>query len=188
MMEQVVVTTLEATPDDGSTQWSTPSLAAKVELNQTAVSRIWRTFGSKPHRIEDFKLSTDPHFIEKVRDVVGLYLSPPDAAVMSCVDEKTQMQALDLTRAGVADPAGHRGPPRLHLRPQRHFRPVRATRCGVGPVITQMTDQYPAVEFRAFLNLIARTVPDGLAVRVACDNACTHKAPEIQRWLKSDRR
>src|SRR5204863_1665423 len=82
-------------PLDGSMQWSTRSMAAKVGLNQTAVSRIWRTFGLKPHRVEDFKLSTDPQFIDKVRDVVGLYLNPPDAAVVLCVDEKTQVQALD---------------------------------------------------------------------------------------------
>ena len=97
IVEQVIVTTLETTPDDGSTQWSTRSMAAKVGLNQTAISRIWRTFGLKPHRIENFKLSTDPQFIDKVRDVVGLYLNPPDAAVVLCVDEKTQVQALDRT-------------------------------------------------------------------------------------------
>ena len=97
IVEQVIVTTLETHPDDGSTQWSTRSMAAKVGLNQTAISRIWRTFGLKPHRIEDFKLSTDPQFIDKVRDVVGLYLNPPDAAVVLCVDEKTQVQALDRT-------------------------------------------------------------------------------------------
>ena len=87
----------ESPPDDGSTQWSTRSMAAKVGLNQTAISRIWRTFGLKPHRIEDFKLSTDPQFVDKVRDIVGLYLNPPDAAVVLCVDEKTQVQALDRT-------------------------------------------------------------------------------------------
>ena len=97
VVEQVIVATLEEAPPDGSTQWSTRSMAARVGLNQTAISRIWRTFGLKPHRIEDFKLSTDPQFIDKVRDVVGLYLNPPDAAVVLCVDEKTQVQALDRT-------------------------------------------------------------------------------------------
>ena len=95
IVEQVIVATLETTLDDGSTQWSTRSMAAKVGLNQTAVSRIWRTFGLKPHRIEDIKLSTDPQFIDKVRDVVGPYLNPHDAAVVLCVDDKTQVQALD---------------------------------------------------------------------------------------------
>jgi transposase len=188
IVEQVIVTTLETTPDDGSTQWSTRSMAAKVGLNQTAVSRIWRTFGLKPHRIEDFKLSTDPQFIDKVRDVVGLYLNPPDAAVVLCVDEKTQVQALDRTAPVL---------PMLPGTPARQsYTYIRngtsdlyaALDVASGKVITQMTDQHRAVEFRAFLNLIDRNVPDDLAVHVICDNASTHKAPEIQRWLKRHRR
>jgi transposase len=187
-VEQVIVATLESTPDDGSTQWSTRSMAAKVGLNQTAVSRIWRTFGLKPHRIDDFKLSTDPQFIDKVRDVVGLYLNPPDAAVVLCVDEKTQVQALDRTAPVL---------PMLPGTPARRtYTYVRngtsdlyaALDIASGKVLTQMTDQHRAVEFRAFLNLINRTVPDGLAVHVICDNASTHKAPEILRWLKRHRR
>ena len=188
LVEQVIVATLETKPDDGSTQWSTRTMAAKVGLNQTAVSRIWRTFGLKPHRIEDFKLSTDPQFIDKVRDVVGLYLNPPDAAVVLCVDEKTQVQALDRTAPVL---------PMLPGTPARQsYTYVRngtsdlyaALDVASGKVITQMTDQHRAVEFRAFLNLIDRNVPAGLAVHVICDNASTHKAPEIQRWLKRHRR
>ena len=163
-------------------------MAAKVGLNQTAVSRIWRTFGLKPHRIEDFKLSTDPQFIDKVRDVVGLYLNPPDAAVVLCVDEKTQVQALDRTAPVL---------PMLPGTPARRtYTYVRngtsdlyaALDVASGKVITQMTDQHRAVEFRSFLNLINRNVPDDLAVHVICDNASTHKAPEIKRWLKRNRR
>jgi len=188
VVEQVLVTTLEETPPDGSTQWSTRSMAAKVGLNQTAVSRIWRTFGLKPHRIEDFKLSTDPQFVDKVRDVVGLYLNPPDAAVVLCVDEKTQVQALDRTAPVL---------PMLPGTPARQtYTYVRngtsdlyaALDVASGKVITQMTDQHRAVEFRAFLNLIDKSVPAGLAVHVICDNASTHKAPEIVRWLKRHRR
>ena len=188
IVEQVIVTTLESTPDDGSTQWSTRSMAAKVGLNQTAVSRIWRTFGLKPHRIDDFKLSTDPQFIDKVRDVVGLYLNPPDAAVVLCAVEKTQVQALDRTAPVL---------PMLPGTPARQsYTYIRngtsdlyaALDVASGRVITQMTDQHRAVEFRAFLNLIDRSVPDGLAVHVICDNASTHQAPEIQRWLKRHRR
>ena len=188
LVEQVIVTTLETTPDDGSTQWSTRSMAAKVGLNQTAVSRIWRTFGLKPHRIEDFKLSTDPQFVDKVRDIVGLYLNPPDAAVVLSVDEKTQVQALDRTAPVL---------PMLPGTPARQsYTYVRngtsdlyaALDVASGKVITQMTDQHRAVEFRAFLNLIDRSVADDLAVHVICDNASTHKAPEIQRWLKRHRR
>jgi len=184
----VIVATLETTPEDGSTQWSTRSMAAKVGLNQTAISRIWRTFGLKPHRVEDFKLSTDPLFVDKVRDVVGLYLNPPDAAVVLCVDEKTQVQALDRTAPVL---------PMLPGTPARRtYTYVRngtsdlyaALDIASGKVLTQMTDQHRAVEFRSFLNLIDRDVPDGLAVHVICDNASTHKAPEIQRWLKRHRR
>jgi transposase len=188
VVERVIVTTLETTPDDGSTHWSTRSMAAKVGLNQTAISRIWRAFGLKPHRIEDFKLSTDPQFIDKVRDVVGLYLNPPDAAVVLCVDEKTQVQALDRTAPVL---------PMLPGTPARRSHDyVRngtadlyaALDVASGKVITQMTDQHRAIEFRKFLNLINRNVPDELAVHVICDNASTHKAPEIQRWLKRNRR
>jgi transposase len=188
IVEQVIVTTLEESPPDGSTHWSTRSMADRVGLNQTAISRIWRTFGLKPHRIEDFKVSTDPQFIDKVRDVVGLYLNPPDAAVVLCVDEKTQVQALDRTAPIL---------PMLPSTPARRSHDyVRngtsdlyaALDVASGQVITQMTDQHRAVEFRNFLNLINRSVPDELAVHVICDNASTHKAPQIVRWLKRHRR
>ena len=188
IVERVIVATLESSPDDGSTQWSTRTMAAKIGLNQTAVSRIWRTFGLKPHRIEDFKLSTDPQFVDKVRDIVGLYLNPPDAAVVLSVDEKTQVQALDRTAPVL---------PMLPGTPARQtYTYVRngtsdlyaALDVASGKVITQMTDQHRAIEFRAFLNLIDKSVPDDLAVHVICDNASTHKAPEIQRWLKRHRR
>lgn len=188
VVEDVIVTTLEETPPDGSTHWSTRSMADRVGLNQTAISRIWRAFGLKPHRVEDFKLSTDPQFIDKVRDIVGLYLNPPDAAVVLCVDEKTQVQALDRTAPIL---------PMLPGTPARRSHDyVRngtadlyaALDVASGKVITQMTDQHRAVEFRKFLNLINRTVPDDLAVHVVCDNASPHKAPEIVRWLKRHRR
>ena len=188
MVEDVIVTTLEETPPDGSTHWSTRSMADRVGLNQTAISRIWRAFGLKPHLVEDFKLSTDPQFIDKVRDIVGLYVNPPDAAVVLCVDEKTQVQALDRTAPilpmlpGVPARRSHdyvrNGTADLYA----------ALDVASGQVIHQMTDQHRAVEFRSFLNLINRTVPDDLAVHVVCDNASTHKAPEIVRWLKRHRR
>ena len=184
MVEDVIVTTLDTTPDDGSTHWATRSLAAKVGLSQTAISRIWRTFGLKPHRVEDFKLSTDPQFVDKVRDIVGLYLNPPDAAVVLSVDEKTQVQALDRTAPilpmlpGVAQRRSHdyvrNGTADLYA----------ALDVASGNVLTKMTDQHRAIEFRSFLNLINRNVPADLDVHVIVDNASTHKAPEIQRWLQ----
>jgi transposase len=188
IVEQVIVATLETAPDDGSTQWSTRSMAAKVGLNQTAISRIWRTFGLKPHRVDTFKLSTDPQFIDKVRDVVGLYLNPPDAAVVLCVDEKTQVQALDRTAPVLPMLPGT--PARQTYTYVRHGTSdlYAALDVASGKVITKMTDQHRAVEFRAFLNLIDKSVPEGLDVHVICDNASTHKAPEIQRWLKRHRR
>jgi hypothetical protein len=142
-----------------------------------------RTFGLKPHRIEDFKLSTDPQFVDNVRDIVGLYLNPPDAAVVLCVDEKTQVQALDRTAPVLAMLPGT--PARQSYTYVRNGTSDLYATLDVasGKVITQMTDQHRAVEFRAFLNLIDHNVPDGLAVHVICDNASTHKAPEIQRWL-----
>ena len=136
-----------------------------------------------PHR--SFKLSTDPQFIDKVRDVVGLYLNPPDAAVVLCVDERTQVQALDRTAPilpmlpGVPARRSHD-----YVRNGTSDLPNVAS----GEVITKMTDQHRAVEFRKFLNLIDRSVPDDLAVHVICDNASTHKTPEIERWLARHRR
>ena len=101
-VEEVITKTLESTPRD-ATHWSTRSMAAEVGLSQTAVSRIWRAFGLQPHRVESFKLSTDPLFVDKVREVVGLYLDPPERALVLCVDEKSQIQALDRSTADLAD-------------------------------------------------------------------------------------
>jgi transposase len=181
-VERVLVVTLETTPAD-TTHWSTRSLAKQLGLSQSAVSRIWRAFGLKPHLVDTFKLSTDPQFIDKVRDVVGLYLNPPQAAMVLCVDEKTQVQALDRTA------------PILPLLPGT---PQRAThddtRHGVtnlyaaldvasGKVISQMTSRHRAVEFKRFLAHVDRAVPAELELHVICDNSSTHKTPGIQRWL-----
>jgi transposase len=181
-VERVIVKTLEETPRD-ATHWSTRSLASSTGMSQSAVSRIWRAFGLKPHLVETFKLSPDPQFIEKVRDVVGLYVNPPDAAVVLCVDEKSQIQALDRTA------------PVLALRPgtpqRRTHDYVRngttnlyaALDVASGNVIADLTAQHRAVEFRRFLNLINRQVPAELDVHVIVDNSSTHKTPEIHRWL-----
>jgi transposase len=181
-VERVIVKTLEETPVN-ATHWSTRSMASATGMSQTAVSKIWRAFGLKPHRVEDFKLSPDPQFIDKVRDVVGLYLNPPDAAVVLCVDEKTQVQALD------------RSAPILPLLPGT---PARQThdykRNGVtnlyaaldvasGQVIADLAPRHRAEEFRRFLNLIDKNVPEHLDVHVVVDNSSTHKTPSIQRWL-----
>jgi transposase len=181
-VEQVLATTLETTPKD-ATHWSTRSLARATGMSQSAISRIWRAFGLKPHLVDTFKLSTDPQFIEKVRDVVGLYLNPPEAALVLCVDEKTGVQALDRTAPIL---------PLLPGVPQRQTHDY--TRHGVtnlyaalemasGKVISQLTARHRAVEFRRFLDHLDQQVPAGLDVHVICDNSSTHKTPAIQRWL-----
>jgi transposase len=181
-VERVIVKTLESTPRD-ATHWSTRSMAAEVGLSQTSVSKIWRAFGLKPHATEDFKLSPDPQFIDKVRDVVGLYLNPPEAAVVLCVDEKTQVQALDRTAPIL---------PLLPGVPERRTHDYKrngttnlfaALNVASGQVITSMTARHRAEEFRRFLNLIDKQVPAGLDVHVVLDNVSTHKTPAIQRWL-----
>jgi transposase len=181
-IEQVIVTTLETTPKD-ATHWSTRSLARTLGMNQTAVSRIWRAFGLKPHLTEAFKLSTDPQFIDKVRDVVGLYLNPPEAALVLCVDEKTQVQALDRTAPvlpllpGVAERRTH------DYRRHGTTNLYAALDVASGNVIAELTPRHRAVEFKRFLARIDQAVPAELGVHVICDNSSTHKTPAIQRWL-----
>jgi transposase len=181
-IERVIVTTLESRPPD-ATHWSTRSLARALGLNQTAVSRIWRAFGLKPHLTEAFKLSTDPQFIDKVRDIVGLYLNPPEAALVLCVDEKTQVQALDRTAPvlpllpGVVERRTH------DYRRHGTTNLYAALDVASGKVITDLTDRHRAIEFRRFLARIDHDVPADLGVHVICDNSSTHKTPAIQRWL-----
>jgi transposase len=183
-VEQVLVATLETAPKH-ATHWSTRSLARQLGMSQSAISRIWRAFGLKPHLVDTFKLSTDPQFIDKVRDVVGLYLNPPEAALVLCVDDKTGVQALDRTAPIL---------PLLPGVPQRATHDY--TRHGTtdldaaldvasGKVISQMTARHRAVEFKRFLQLLDRQVPAELAVHVICDNSSTHNTPAIQRWLVS---
>jgi transposase len=181
-VEEVVVRTLETTPTD-ATHWSTRSLAHEVGLSQTAVSRIWRAFGLAPHRQETWKLSRDPLFIEKVRDVVGLYLNPPERAVVLCVDEKSQIQALDRTAPilpmlpGAPQRATHdykrSGPSSLYA----------ALDLTTGKVIGALHARHRAIEFKKFLQTLDREVPADLDVHLVLDNSSTHKTPAIQHWL-----
>jgi transposase len=178
----VITKTLEETPAD-ATHWSTRAMARATGMSQTAVVRIWRAFGLKPHLDEAWKLSTDPQFIDKVRDLVGLYLNPPEAAVVLCADEKSQMQALDRTAPVL---------PLLPATPQRRSHDDRrhgttnldaALNVASGLVISQLTPRHRAVEFKRFLVRIDAAVPAGLEVHVICDNSSTHSTPEIRRWL-----
>ena len=181
-VDAVITTTLETTPKD-ATHWSTRSMAKQVGLTQTAVSRIWRAFGLQPHRQESFKLSRDPLFIEKVHDVVGLYLNPPERAVVLCVDEKSQIQALDRTAPilpmlpGVPERATH------DYRRAGTSSLYAALDLTTGKVIGRLHSRHRAIEFKQFLQTIDREVPDELAVHLVLDNSSTHKTPAIRSWL-----
>jgi len=181
-IEGVIIATLERTPKD-ATHWSRASMAAETGLSRSTVGRIWRAFSLKPHLVDTFKLSTDPLFIAKVRDVVGLYLDPPERALVLCVDEKTGIQALD------------RSSPVLAMMPGM---PERRThdyaRSGVttlfaaldvvsGQIIGSLHRRHRAVEFKKFLAKIDANVPADLEVHLICDNLATHKTPAIATWL-----
>ena len=181
-VEAAVVRTLETTPK-GATHWSTRQLAKAVGISKSSVQRIWHAFGLKPHRTEGFQLSKDPLLIEKVRDIVGLYMSPPANALVLCVDEKSQIQALNRTQ------------PLLPLRPgQAERRTYDYERHGTttlfaaldtktGKVIGECYARHRAVEFRKFLDRIDESVPAQLHVHLVVDNYATHKAPIIKAWL-----
>jgi transposase len=181
-VEAAVVRTLETTPK-GATHWSTRDLAKAVGIGKSSVQRIWHAFGLKPHRTESFQLSKDPQLIERVRDIVGLYMSPPDNAMVLCVDEKSQIQALNRTQ------------PLLPLRPgqverrthdyERHGTTTLFAALDIltGKVVGECYPRHRAVEFRKFLDEIDANVPAHLDVHIVLDNYATHKAPIIKSWL-----
>jgi transposase len=181
-IEAVIVQTLESVPAD-ATHWSSRGMAKASGLSVSSVQRIWRAFGLQPHRMETFKLSTDPNFVAKVRDVVGLYVSPPQHAIVLCVDEKSQIQALD------------RSQPMLPMRPgQVARRSHDYTRHGTtslfaaldiatGQVIGKCYGRHRTAEFRKFLDEIEARVPADLDIHLVMDNYATHKAPLVRNWL-----
>jgi transposase len=181
-VEQVLTDTLEKTPND-ATHWSRSSMAKRSGLSPTTVGRIWKAFRLQPHRSETFKLSTDPQFIEKTRDVVGLYLDPPESAMVLCVDEKSQVQALDRSQPVLPMMPGM--PEKRTHDYARHgitslFAALDMT---TGKVISQLHRRHRSIEYRAFLNTIDKNVPAELDVHVICDNYATHKTDIIQKWL-----
>jgi transposase len=181
-VERVIVKTLEEKPAN-ATHWSTRSMAAATGMSQSAISRIWRAFALAPHRSQTFKLSTDQFFIDKVRDVVGLYLDPPEKALVLCVDEKTQIQALD------------RSQPVLPMMPgvpeRRSHDYVRAgtttlfaaLEVATGKVIGSLHRRHRATEFKKFLIKLDKEVPSDCEVHLILDNYATHKTPVIKKWL-----
>ena len=182
-VEKVITATLEQAPPGGDTHWSTRSMARSEGMSQSAVSRIWRAFGLKPHIIQTWKLSTDPQFIDKVRNVVGLYMSPPENALVLCVDEKSQIQALDRTAPCL---------PMLPTTPARMTHDyVRngttslfaAFDLASGSVIAQPYRRHRHQEFLRFLKLIDAAVPKDLDLHLVLDNYATHKTPAIHQWL-----
>jgi transposase len=181
-VEEVVVRTLEEVPE-GSTHWSKRELAARVGISPTSVHRIWRSFGLQPWRTETFKISPDPLLIDKIRDVVGLYLAPPANAVVFSVDEKPQIQALERTAPVLPMLPGV--PERRSFDYDRHgtIDLFAALNTATGKVIGKLSAQHRAVDFRDFLDEIDRQADPGLAVHVICDNLSTHKAPAVHRWL-----
>jgi len=183
LVEAVITATLETTPPRGDSHWSTRSMAKASGLNQTAVSRIWRAFGLKPHLVDTWKLSTDPQFIEKVRDIVGLYLDPPDGAMVLAVDEKSQMQALDRTAPTL--PMMPTVPARQTHDYVRHGTTslFAALDVATGRVIGQTQRKHRHQEFLRFLKTIDAATPAELDLHLVLDNYATHKTPAIHKWL-----
>jgi transposase len=181
-ISEVVTCTLEMMPHD-ATHWSTRSMAKASGVSTSTVHRIWRAFSLQPHRSETFKLSTDPLFVEKVRDIVGLYLNPPDRALVLCVDEKSQIQALDRTQ------------PLLPMRPGQAERRTHdykrhgttslfaALDVKAGTIIGKCMARHRASEFRRFLDAVEKNMPDGLDIHVVMDNASSHKTKLIRDWF-----
>lgn len=182
-VDMVIVKTLEEHPAKRDSHWSTRSMATATGMTQTAISRIWRAFGLKPHLVDTWKLSTDPLFIDKVRDVVGLYLDPPDKAMVLAVDEKSQMQALDRTAPMLPMMPG--APERRTHDYVRHGTTslFAALDIATGQVIGQHQRRHRHQEFLRFLKTIDRNTPPELDLHLVCDNYATHKTPAIKNWL-----
>jgi transposase len=186
-IETLITTTLETTPPD-ATHWSTRSMAEHLGMSQSTVSRVWRAFGLAPHKQDSWKLSTDPLFCEKVRDVVGLYLNPPERALVLCVDEKTQIQALNRTQPVFPMLPGT--PARASHDYVRHGTSslYAALDVATGKVIGSLHARHRGQEFLAFLKKIDAELPADLDCHIVLDNASTHKTPPVKRWLSAHSR
>jgi transposase len=181
-VEEVIVATLETTPPN-ATHWTRAKMAQRTGLSKSTIGEIWRKFEIKPHLVDHFKLSTDPLFIDKLYDVVGLYLNPPEAAVVLCVDEKSQMQALQRSQPALPMMPGM--PERRTHDDVRHGTTTLFAALNVadGTVITSLHRRHRATEFKKFLTKVEAAVPEDLQIHLICDNYGTHKHPIIKAWL-----
>jgi transposase len=182
-VERLITATLEQEPPRGDTHWSTRSMAEQAGMSQSAVSRIWRAFGLEPHLVQTWKLSTDPQFIDKVRDVVGLYMDPPANALVLCVDEKSHMQAIDRTAPSL--PVLPTTPARMTHDYGRHGTTslFAAFDVASGSVIAEHNRRHRHQEFLRFLKTIDAAVPSDLELHLICDNYASHKTPAVKKWL-----
>jgi transposase len=185
---EVVRVTLNEKPVDGSTHWSTRSLAARVGISHDKVARIWRDHELKPWRVETFKISADPRFEEKLADVVGLYLDPPARAVVFCFDEKTQCQALDRTQPSLPMVRGRAGTMTHDYKRHGTTDLFAALNVATGEVITDCRSRHTGADVLAFFKQIDRAVPRSLDIHVILDNLSAHTAPEVASWLADPRR
>jgi transposase len=188
MVAEVVRVTLTEKPADGSTHWSSRTLAARMGISHGAVANIWRDHGLQPWRVDTFKLSTDPQFEEKLVDVVGLYLDPPARAVVFCFDEKTQVQALDRTQPSLPMVRGRAGTMTHDYKRHGTTDLFAALNVATGQVIAQCRQRHTGADVLAFFKLIDKTVPRPLDIHVVLDNLSAHSAPEVTTWLAHPRR
>ncbi len=174
--------TLQTKPQDG-THWTIRSVAKETKLSRPTVHRIWQAFGLQPHRQRHFKLSTDPFFIEKVRDIVGLYLNPSDKAVVLCVDEKSQIQALDRTQPLLPMGLGYVEGVTHDYVPHGTTTLFAAFDIATGQVLTRCKQRHRHQEYLDFLKQVDANVPQGLDIHLVVDNYSTHKHSQVKRWL-----
>lgn len=181
---EIVKRTLETAPPDGGTHWSTRLMARAVGVHQSTISRLWRVHGLKPHRVATFKLSTDPEFLAKLRDVVGLYLDPPKRAVVFSVDEKSQIQALNRTQPGLPLKKGRAGTMTHDYERHGTTTLFAALNVATGETQHQFFPRHRSEEFLAFMTRVERSVEKGLSLHVILDNYGTHTTAAVERWLR----
>ena len=186
--ERIVTKTLKEPPPDGGTHWSTRAMAKATGWDQATISRLWRANGLKPHQVAYFKVSTDPEFVAKLRDVVGLYVNPPKRAVVFSMDEKSQIQALDRTQPGLPLKKGRAGTFTHDYKRHGTTTLFAALNVGTGDVQHECRPKHTQEDFLAFMTRVERTVPKGLSVHVILDNYSTHKTPDVEKWLRGHQR